>query len=111
MPAGNDLARCLGWGAGSGAWQTEGVGAMLAEVQHAAPMHIDRQAAGSCRATRPASVLQLSWADLPHLHATCLQCLAKTACSVCPLDSPPLQVECVLCPAGTAAQRTTDAHR
>ena len=40
--AGNDLARCLGWGGGHGAWQQEGVGAMLAEVQQAALSHIDR---------------------------------------------------------------------
>jgi len=42
--AGNDLARCLGWGSGHGAWQQEGVPSILSEVQHAAPMHIDRQA-------------------------------------------------------------------
>lgn len=42
---GNDLARCLGWGGGHGAWAQEGVGAMLAEVQHGAPVHIDRWAA------------------------------------------------------------------
>ena len=39
---GNDLARCLGWGGGNGKWAQEGIGTMLAEVQHAAPLHIDR---------------------------------------------------------------------
>ena len=41
-PPGNDLARCLGWGAGHGMWRQEGVATMLSEVQHAAPLHIDR---------------------------------------------------------------------
>ena len=39
---GNDLARCLGWGSGHGVWRQEGVATMLSEVQHAAPLHIDR---------------------------------------------------------------------
>ncbi|KAL4436134.1 hypothetical protein ABPG77_005582 [Micractinium sp. CCAP 211/92] len=42
LGTGNDLARCLGWGGGHGPWQQEGVSTMLAEVQHAAPLHIDR---------------------------------------------------------------------
>ncbi|KAL4422402.1 hypothetical protein ABPG75_008599 [Micractinium tetrahymenae] len=42
LGTGNDLARCLGWGGGHGPWQQESVSTMLAEVQHAAPLHIDR---------------------------------------------------------------------
>ncbi len=40
--AGNDLARCLNWGAGLGALRERGLPAVLADIEHATVALLDR---------------------------------------------------------------------
>ena len=41
-PAGNDLARCLGWGGGLSQHQRHSLARVLLEVVAATPVHLDR---------------------------------------------------------------------
>lgn len=42
LGTGNDLARCLNWGAGLGAFHSRGISAVLQDVEHSTVALLDR---------------------------------------------------------------------